>query len=115
MTVDYPNVIDFVAYDPKSDRVLLVLVEYREWGAAGELLPDLERKLDGYLQQVLSGEHEQAHPRFAGKVVRFDLRAIYPPGPREVEFLEIVRRSELTPRGIELVWSYGKLDSDNPD
>ena len=41
LTVENSSVIDFVVHDPKSDAVSLVLVEYREWGDEGRLVPEL--------------------------------------------------------------------------
>jgi len=39
MTVSNTNVIDFVSHNPHTDVVELSMVEEREWGSAGELLP----------------------------------------------------------------------------
>src|SRR5262245_11799263 len=81
VTVDNPNVIDFVAHDPKADVVLLVLVEHRDWGPDGLLLPDLQAKLNTYLSYVADGQFASEYPDFRDKPICFDLRTAYPLGP----------------------------------
>ena len=104
MTVDNPAVIDFIAHEPKADLVSFVLVEYREWGSAGRLLPDLQAKLNTYLAYLTDGRFEAEYPACQGKPVCFDLRTAYPLGPRELEFIAIVERQHLAPRGITFTW-----------
>ena len=113
MTVDNPNVVDFVAHDPKADVVSLVLVEHRDWGADGTLLPELQRKLNTYLAYVLEGQFVQEYPDLQGKRLRFDLRAVHPLGTRELEFLAIVQREILDSLGIELTWKQVGMDAES--
>ena len=101
MTVQSQSVIDFVSHDPKTDAVVLSMVEHREWGAKGELLPDLQAKLNTYLAFVMGGQLEQKYPDLKGKRIRFRLHSQEPPGERERQFIDIVREQDLVPRGIE--------------
>jgi hypothetical protein len=93
--------IDFVALDPKSDRVILVMIETRSWGDRGALLPDFQEKLNTYLGYVLQGQLAKDYPTMKDKKVRFLLQAKFPLGEREVKFIEIVRKEHLEPRDIE--------------
>lgn len=104
MTVEQHGVIDFVAHDPDEDAVLLVMVEAREWGDAGERLPDLQEKLNTYLRYATAGQLAVDYPRMAGKPVRIELRAASAPGERELEFLRIVTARHLKPAGISFRW-----------
>jgi len=110
MTVQVHDVIDFVSHDPKSDAVVLSMVEHREWGDRGELLPDLQAKLNTYLAFVVDGQLEQQYPALKGKRVRFRLHSQQPPGERERRFIQIVREQDLAPRGIE--WQESMIGQD---
>ena len=77
------------------------MVEHREWGDKGELLPDLQAKLNTYLAFVVDGQLEQRYPALKGKRVRFRLHSQQPPGERERQFIQIVRKQDLAPRGIQ--------------
>jgi hypothetical protein len=93
-------VVDFVSHDPKTDTVILSMVEEREWGHQGALLADLQAKLNAYLAYVLDGQLEREYPKFRGKAIRFRLHYEFEPGTREIEFLAIVRAQHLEPAGI---------------
>ena len=101
MTMQSHKVIDLVSHDPKSDAVVLSMVEDRDWGNKGELLLDLQEKLNTYLAFVLDGKLEQQYPAMKGKKVRFRLHSQQAPGYRERQFIQVVLKQDLTPRGIE--------------
>jgi len=103
MTVENPEVIDFVAHDPSEDMVILVMVEVREWGNSGELLPDLQKKLNTYYAYATAGHLGDDYPAFAGKKVRIELRSSFEPGERERNFLRIVLTRHLEPARIGLI------------
>jgi len=102
MTISTPGTIDFVAHDPSRDEALLVMVEDRSWGDAGALLPDLQAKLNLYLDYATTAQFTRAHPELAGKRLHIQLRSTEPPGQRELEFLGIVAKQHLGPRGVRL-------------
>ncbi len=104
MTVEQHDVIDFVAYDRDADKAVLVMVEARHWGLRGELLPDLERKLNTYFLYVTDGRLSAEFPKLEGKPVRFELRCVEPPGEREQENLRTVCEMHLMPMSIEFRW-----------
>ena len=114
MTVEDSSVIDFVAHDPKSDVVSLVLVEHREWGDEGRLVPELRKKLKTYLAYVLDGQFARAYPQHVGKRLTFELRTAHPPGPGDQEFLSVVRTKDLEPKGIGLTWRQCQFPDDAP-
>src|SRR5689334_22522870 len=104
MAVEETNIIDFITYNPASDRLMLVMVEIREWGDQGALLPELQAKLNTYLGYALDGRLVCDYPAFAQKQIRIELRTQYPPTQREQQFLEIVTKEDLQPRGINFGW-----------
>lgn len=105
MTVEYTKVIDFICHEPETDTVLLVMVEHRERGVKGELLPELQAKLNVYLAYVLDGQMKEEYSSYTGKKMRINLRTQYSPTLRELEFLDRVKRIDLAPLNIDFVWS----------
>lgn len=104
MAVQEPNVIDFVSYNPNDNRVMLVMVEAREWGDRGALLPELQAKLNTYVGYALDGRLVCDYPAYASKAIRIELRTQYPLTQREQQFLDIVATQDLQPHGISLGW-----------
>ena len=104
MPVQDPNLIDIITYNPKTDEVMLVMVEPREWGEDGELLPELQAKLNTYLVYALDGRLVCDYPAYYSKPVRIELRTQHPPSSRDQEFLDVVIREDLEPRGISFGW-----------
>ncbi|MGL5017958.1 MAG: DUF6572 domain-containing protein [Luteolibacter sp.] len=49
MAVQETDTIDAIFHHPQTDEVLLSMVEHRVWGQRGELLPDVQAKLNTYL------------------------------------------------------------------
>ena len=104
MAVQDPSSIDIVAHNPKNDEVVLVMVETRHWGDNGALLPELQAKLNTYVGYSLDGRLICDYPAYASKPIRIELRTQYPPTSREQEFLDIVAKEDLLPRGIGFAW-----------
>lgn len=113
MTVQQKNVIDFVAHDPSTDFIVLVMVEHRQWGDSGELLADLQEKLNTYFLYAKEGNLVSDFPAMKDKPVKIELRCVSEPGPRELKFLEIVNRQHLGPAGILFEWRViGEMPND---
>jgi len=104
MAVQESNVIDIVTYNSDKDRVMLVMVETREWGDRGALLPELQAKLNTYLGYALDGQMACDYPAYASKPVRIELRTQHQPTSREQQFLDIVAKQDLQRRGIGFGW-----------
>jgi hypothetical protein len=100
MTVDQPNVVDFVSYNSNRDCVTLTMVEHRPWGSDGQLLLDLQAKASTYLTYALDGQLIKDYPHLSGKRVEFCLAFSQPPGCREREFIDILKKRYLEPDGI---------------
>ncbi len=94
--------VDVVSHDPKTDRVVLSMVETRPWGDHGASLPDLQEKLNAYLNYVEGGQLWSDYPAMKGKKVAFRLHTQFPLTKREEDFVEIVKKKDLAPRDITL-------------
>jgi len=110
MTVEEHDSIDMVAHNPERDEALLVMVEHREWSDRGELLPDLQAKLNTYLAYATEGQLAKDFPALSGKQVHIQVFVAAPPTARELQFLRLVSEHHLQPLGICLSW---KLLTDN--
>jgi len=110
MTVADRHSIDFVARS-RDDEALLVVVEDRDWGPRGELLEELQAKLNTYLgfaeEQLLT-----EYPELTGLPLHIQLRTVHSPGPLEREFFELVDRHVLAPMGIKWSWQVIRGESD---
>ena len=102
MTVQQTDQIDIVAEDPATETLVLIMVEERDWGVRGELLPDLQAKFNTYLRFV----RNSALPP---KPVRIELVARHPPGEFERHLLESFVTQSLTPEGISFDCRIGEL------
>jgi uncharacterized protein YtpQ (UPF0354 family) len=65
MSVDNAEVIDFVARSPKTNEVLLVMVEARDWKTTPDALAQLHTKFSNYAQYVMSGALVHQYPDMA--------------------------------------------------
>jgi len=110
MTVADRHVIDFVARS-RDNEALLVAVEDRDWGVRGELLEELQAKLNSYLgfaeEQLLV-----EYPDLAGLPLHIQLRTVHSPGPLERQFFELVDTQVLAPAGIRWSWHMIRGESD---
>ncbi len=104
MSTQEHDTIDLIAHQPDGDIAVLIIVEDRPWGDRGELLHDLQAKLNTYLSYITEGRLEVEYPSLTGRPVLIELRCSFPPGDREIEFLEIVGPRYFAPLGIRLTW-----------
>jgi hypothetical protein len=85
-----PAVIDLFALDPKTDEVVLAMLEPRPWGDSDERLHQVQEKFNAYVSFLLDGEMVAAHPELAGKSARIELRCEYMPDDRALAFLNLI-------------------------
>ena len=96
--------IDIIAHEAKTDTIRLVMVEDRQWGDKGTLLPQLQDKFNTYFGYIVDGQFKQQYPKYVGKPILIELQTQFAPTEREQEFLDIVVRQFLQPRGILFNW-----------
>src|SRR6266516_921847 len=73
MSVEQPDVIDFVARDPKTAETLSVMVEVRDWDSSPIAIQQLETKLALYSEFILSGALARQYPEAANRPIRIQL------------------------------------------
>jgi uncharacterized protein DUF6572 len=85
-----PAVIDLFAVDQKTAEVLLAMNEPRPWDGSDERLHELQEKFNAYVSFLLDGEMVAAHPEFAGKPARIELRCDHMPDDRALDLLNLI-------------------------
>ena len=67
MSVEEPDLVDFVGIEPGSDKVVLTVSDHLDWTDETAHLLALQAKLNRYLAFVESGELVEAFPAAAGR------------------------------------------------
>lgn len=94
--VENPAVVDLIGFDAEAEEVVLTLIEERRWGASEEQLPQLQAKLNSYLDYVIDGFMVDDYPDYGDKPVRFELDCVASPGDREQGLLNAFRNFAAT-------------------
>src|SRR5438874_6452949 len=87
---DRVGLIDVIAHDAKTNEVVLVMNEPNEWNGSDEQLLALQERFNAYVSFLLDGEMAEAHPEFAGKAARIELRCAQMPDTRALELLGLI-------------------------
>jgi hypothetical protein len=87
---DRAGVIDVIAQDTKTGEVVLVMNEPNEWDGSDDQLHSLQERFNAYVSFLLDGEMAEAHPEFAGKPARIELRCAHMPDTRALELLGLI-------------------------
>ena len=101
MSVDNPDVVDFVGIEPESGKVVLTVSDHLDWKDVDAHILLLQAKLDAYLHFVESGELVEAYPVAAGRSAAILVAAKYLMVTEGAIFLERCTRL-LAAQGIEL-------------
>jgi hypothetical protein len=80
-------VIDVIAQDAKTGKVVLVMNEPNEWDGSDEQLLSLQERFNAYVSFLLDGEMAEANPGLAGKAARIELRCAHMPDGRTLDLL----------------------------
>lgn len=92
MSVEDPNVIDFVAAKPATNRIELVISDHLEWSEEQEEshIRSLQRKINRYMDFIRGGELEDRY-EIDGKTVVIRIVAKHAPSARATEFINYAR------------------------
>ena len=69
MSVEEPDVVDFIGIEPASGKVVLTVADHLDWTDESAHLLALQAKLNRYLAFVESGELVESYPAAAGRSV----------------------------------------------
>ena len=76
--LENPDVVDLVAFDP-AGRVLVVMFEFREWGADEAQMAQLKAKVNAYVAFITDGSLVRHYPDTAGRPVDIQLNCASAP------------------------------------
>ena len=86
--VENPKIMDLIEVDPASDKVVLVMIERRGWGAGPQQFQQIEEKINRYLGYVLEGHLAAHYPQYKGKRVRIRLDCAEEPRGEAIRFVQ---------------------------
>jgi len=89
--LEHPGVLDALAHDPESNRLILAMYERRPWTGGDPQLFQLQEKMNAYLSFVLDGELREAFPQFAEVPVQIQLRTVHDPDHRAADLMRRMR------------------------
>ena len=100
--VQNPRIMDLIEMDPVSEKVVLVMIEQREWGVGPQQFRQLEEKINRYLGYVLEGHLASHYPQYRGKRVRIRLDCVEEPHGDAVRFVRAADHA-IRAEGLEFV------------
>jgi hypothetical protein len=100
--VQNAKVIDLITLDAASDKVVLVMIERRAWGASPKQFAEIEEKINRYMGYALDGFLAEQYPRYLGKRVQIRLDCAEPPSGDAVRFVQAAADA-IERHGLELV------------
>jgi len=80
-------VIDVIAYDSKTDAIVLVMHQPDAWDGSDAQLHELQERLNAYVSFLIDGELAEAHPELTGKHARIEVRCAHMPDARAIDLL----------------------------
>jgi hypothetical protein len=100
--VHNPQTLDLITRDPAADKVVLVMIERRPWGADPRQLAQIEEKINRYLGYVLDGFLAEQYPEYVGKQVRIRLDCTAAPEGELLRFVTAAKHA-IESHGLEFV------------
>jgi len=99
--VQYPDVVDLIAYRPATNEVALIMIEERPWNDSQQRLLEIQNKVHNYVGYAKDGQFEKAYNEYSGKLVCIELHCMENPPEPVMRFLDELN-GRLSPYGIEM-------------
>src|SRR4051812_41670866 len=99
--VQNPTLVDLITVDPTSQKVVLVMIERRPWGAVPEQFGQIEEKINRYLGYALDGFLVQEYPQYEGRPVIIRLDCAEEPQGEAARFVAAAAHA-ISTHGLEL-------------
>jgi hypothetical protein len=100
--VENAKIVDLITLDPNTDKVVLVMIERRKWGASPQQFGQIEEKINRYLGYVLDGFLAEHYPQYEGRRVTIRLDCAEAPHGDAVTFVRAATHA-IGEHGLELV------------
>lgn len=105
MTIENPQVVDFVSIDGETGDIVLTITDDLPWDGDHAHLVALQEKLNGYLGFIESGELLASRPEAAGRQVRIALVHREPLTGFATRFLDSAR-AIIVDAGFGFTWRH---------
>jgi hypothetical protein len=99
--VQNPTIVDLITVEPETEKVVLVMIERRPWGAVPEQFGQIEEKINRYMGYVLDGFLVQHYPQYEGRPVVLRLDCAEEPQGEAARFVAAARHA-ISSHGLEL-------------
>jgi hypothetical protein len=87
MSIDNPDVVDFISIEAATGKVVLTIADHLSWGEkSDEHLKLLKEKLNTYLEFIKSGELLEAYPKAKNREVLISVVGKFPLNEEAAEF-----------------------------
>ena len=100
--VENAKVIDLITLDAATDKVVLVMIERRPWGASSQQFGQIEEKINRYLGYVLDGYLAEHYPQYEGRRVTIRLDCAEEPHGDAVGFVRAAAHA-IGEQGLDFV------------
>jgi hypothetical protein len=98
--VENAKMVDLITLDPATDKVVLVMIERRAWGASPQQFGQIEEKINRYLGYVLDGFLAEHYPQYEGRRVTIRLDCVEDPHGDAVAFVQAASHA-IAEHGLE--------------
>ena len=90
MSIEDPNIIDFISLDPNGN-VFLTISDHLTWDDGNEHLLLLQNKINSYLSSIESGDLYEKYPKARGRKIIINISIKYLPSEEGYVFLKKVK------------------------
>jgi hypothetical protein len=91
MSIDQPDIIDFISIHRATGKVFLTISDHLDWSDPHAHLVKLQDKLNAYLRFCESGEIYTTYPKAKGRNIVINIAAQFPFSPEGQAFLSKAR------------------------
>jgi hypothetical protein len=107
--VQNPGILDLIRLDTETDRVVLVMIERREWGSSPQQFQQIAEKVNRYLGYALDGHLGEHYPQYRGKRIQICLDCVQEPAGDAIRFVDAAGQS-IRAYGIDFVVNVSRSD-----
>jgi hypothetical protein len=105
MSVEDPDVVDVIGTDRATDDVILTVSDHLEWDEELDYhLEALRKKLESYLNFIVSGQIDKDYAGAVGRRIRIELALKYAPNAAGDIWLDAARE-QMRKKGYSLSWN----------
>lgn len=83
--------IDVVAYNPVSQKAILVIIETQPWNGNEQRIFDLQDKINAYMEFIVDGHLKRKYPNIKNDHVSIQIDCCFEPDQKTIDFLKVVK------------------------